>query len=56
MIGRFFLAGALALALHACGVKNDLVVPNGAPPVEDEGGEGMPVDRDPSLPPQPLGQ
>ena len=56
MMERLILAGFLVLVLHACGVKNDLLVPNGQPPMDDEGGEGTPVERDPSLPPQPLGQ
>jgi hypothetical protein len=39
---------ALALALSACGVKNDLVKPNGQTTTTKE-------DHDPSKPPYPLG-
>jgi len=56
MSARILTLLIAAAMLNACGVKNDLIVPNGQPPVEDRGGEGMPVDRDPSRPPQPLGQ
>ena len=38
---------ALALALCACGVKNDLVKPNGQTTTKE--------DHDPSKPPYPLG-
>jgi len=38
---------ALALALSACGVKNDLVKPNGQTTTKE--------DHDPSKPPYPLG-
>ncbi len=38
----------LALAVTACGVKNDLVKPNGQPTARDE--------PDPSKPPYPLGR
>ena len=48
MTSRLLCALAFALCLHACGVKSDLEVPNGQQPVQDE--------RDPSRPPQPLGQ
>ncbi len=48
MTSRLLYVLAIAVCLHACGVKNDLEVPNGQPPVQDE--------RDPSRPPQPLGQ
>ena len=37
----------LAFAVTACGVKNDLVKPNGQAPSKDE--------HDPSRPPYPLG-
>ena len=44
---KLLLFVALALAVTACGVKNDLVKPNGqATPKED---------HDPSRPPYPLG-
>ena len=39
---------ALAFAVTACGVKNDLVKPNGQPTQKDE--------NDPSKPPYPLGR
>ena len=39
---------ALALAVTACGVKNDLVKPNGQATQKDE--------SDPSKPPYPLGR
>ena len=38
----------LAFALSACGVKNDLIKPNGQTTSKDE--------RDPSKPPYPLGR
>ena len=38
----------LSLAITACGVKNDLVKPNGQAPSKDE--------NDPSRPPFPLGR
>ncbi len=43
-----FAATALAFALSACGVKSDLVRPDGKPTTKDQ--------RDPSRPPQPIGQ
>jgi diaminopimelate decarboxylase len=42
------LAVLLALLLGSCGVKNDLLLPSGQPTLQEE--------RDPSRPPQPLGQ
>ena len=45
---RACLAAMLALVVFGCGVKNDLKVPSGRTPPIDE--------RDPSRPPQPLGQ
>ena len=39
---------ALSLLVTACGVKNDLVKPNGQAPHKDE--------ADPSKPPYPLGR
>jgi len=39
---------ALSLLVTACGVKNDLVKPNGQAPQKDE--------SDPSKPPYPLGR
>ena len=38
------LAIALAIALSSCGVKNDLVMPDGKPTPKTE--------KDPSMPPQ----
>jgi hypothetical protein len=38
----------LSLFLGACGVKNDLLLPGGQQPPQEE--------RDPSRPPEPLGQ
>jgi hypothetical protein len=45
---RAAVALLLALFLGACGVKNDLLLPTGQQPPAEE--------RDPSRPPQPLGQ
>jgi hypothetical protein len=45
---RAAFALLISLFLAACGVKNDLLLPAGREPVEEE--------RDPSRPPQPLGQ
>ncbi len=47
MTSRLLFIVSIAVFLNACGVKNDLEIPNGQQPVEDE--------RDPSRPPQPLG-
>ncbi|HVZ69002.1 MAG TPA: lipoprotein [Rhizomicrobium sp.] len=41
-------AMAFALSLTACGVKSDLVRPDGKPTTKDQ--------RDPSRPPNPIGQ
>ena len=46
--GRIFLATALALTVSACGVKSDLMKPDGKPTPKDQ--------RDPSRPPNPIGQ
>lgn len=48
MTARALLAALIALALFACGVKSDLLTPEGGMPDRRE------VDR--SKPPQPLGQ
>ena len=48
MIARLALALSLALALTACGVKNRIDMPPGAAKQE--------TNKDPSQPPQPLGQ
>lgn len=45
---RFLLAFLLAFSLSACGVKSDLVRPDGKPTPKDQ--------RDPSRPPNPIGQ
>lgn len=42
------LVTLLSVALTACGVKNDLIKPNGQTTSKDE--------RDPSKPPYPLGR
>ena len=45
---RIFLATAFALTVSACGVKSDLMKPDGKPTPKDQ--------RDPSRPPNPIGQ
>lgn len=45
---KILILGVLALAVAACGVKNDLIKPNGQATSKDE--------RDPSKPPYPLGR
>ena len=45
---RACLAACLVLLIAGCGVKNDLRPPSGRTPPTEE--------RDPSRPPQPLGQ
>lgn len=45
---KLLLFAVLALVVAACGVKNDLVKPNGQTTSKDE--------RDPSKPPYPLGR
>jgi hypothetical protein len=45
---KLILFAALALAVSACGVKNDLVKPNGQSSPKDQ--------SDPSKPPYPLGR
>jgi len=45
---KLILLTVLAIAVAACGVKNDLVKPNGQAPTKDE--------HDPSKPPYPLGR
>ena len=45
---QLLLIMVLALAVTACGVKNDLAKPNGQATGKDE--------RDPSKPPYPLGR
>lgn len=48
MIFRLVIAFALALAVPGCGVKTDLLMPNGKHTPKDQ--------KDPSQPPQPIGQ
>ncbi len=66
MTSRVLFIVSIAVFLNACGVKNDLEIPNGQPRVdadledadlEDAGLEdaGLEDGRDPSRPPQPLG-
>ncbi len=45
---RLVLVLALVLSLGACGVKNDLVLPDGKPTPKGQ--------QDPSKPPQPIAQ
>ncbi len=45
---RFLLAILLAFGISACGVKSDLVKPDSKPTPKDQ--------RDPSRPPNPIGQ
>ena len=45
---RFILLTMLALSVAACGVKSDLIKPNGQSTPRDQ--------RDPSKPPYPLGR
>lgn len=45
---RILLSLGLALALTACGVKSDLVMPDGKTTPKSQ--------HDPSRPPQPIGQ
>jgi predicted small lipoprotein YifL len=48
MLPRLLLLAVLAFAVTACGVKNDLVKPNGQTAPHDE--------HDPAKPPYPLGR
>ncbi|MBV9046428.1 MAG: lipoprotein [Alphaproteobacteria bacterium] len=45
---RLVIAFALALGVAGCGVKNDLVMPDGKPTPKGE--------KDPSKPPQQMGR
>ena len=45
---KLIILAALAVALTGCGVKNDLVKPNGQSTTRD--------DNNPSQPPSPLGR
>lgn len=47
-IVRLLLTFALALAVPACGIKSDLLMPDGKPTPKNQ--------RDPSRPPQPIGR
>jgi hypothetical protein len=48
MILRLLIVLGLAFTISACGVKNDLLMPNGKPTAKNE--------KDPSRPPRPLAQ
>lgn len=48
MILRLALAFALVLSVPACGIKSDLLMPNGKATPKNE--------KDPSRPPQPIGR
>lgn len=48
MVIRFVLAAALVLSLAGCGVKNDLVLPDGSKSARGH--------KDPSKPPIPIGE
>jgi predicted small lipoprotein YifL len=48
MILRLLLAFGLSLAISGCGIKSDLLMPNGKPTPKSQ--------RDPSRPPQPIGR
>jgi len=57
MTSRLFLIMAFAVLLNACGVKSDLEIPNAQPQVDaDLEDADLQNGRDPSRPPQPLGQ
>jgi len=45
---RLAIAIVLALSVSACGVKTDLLLPNGKPTPKTQ--------KDPSQPPQPIGR
>ena len=45
---RLAIALMLALSVSACGVKTDLLMPNGKPTPKTQ--------KDPSQPPQPIGR
>jgi len=48
MILRLALAFTLALSASACGIKSDLLMPNGKATPKNQ--------KDPSRPPQPIGR
>lgn len=48
MMERVIAAALLALMLASCGVKNDLVLPDGKQTAKSQ--------HDPSKPPQPIGE
>ncbi|HWD50604.1 MAG TPA: hypothetical protein VG309_11795 [Rhizomicrobium sp.] len=48
MILRIALILGLAISVSACGVKNDLLMPNGKETPKNQ--------KDPSKPPQPIGR
>jgi len=45
---RFVLSFAVAVSLSACGIKSDLLMPNGKATPKNQ--------KDPSRPPQPIGR
>jgi hypothetical protein len=61
MMSRSLFIVAFAVLLNACGVKNDLEIPNAYPQTDsdledaDLGNAESQNGRDPSRPPQPLG-
>ncbi|MEE8438861.1 MAG: hypothetical protein V3S07_04680 [Micropepsaceae bacterium] len=56
MTSRLLFIVSIAVFLNACGVKNDLEIPNAQPRVDaDLEDAGLEDGRDPSRPPQPLG-
>jgi predicted small lipoprotein YifL len=48
MMLRLLIVVSLALAVPACGIKSDLLMPNGKSTPKDQ--------KDPSRPPQPIGR
>jgi predicted small lipoprotein YifL len=48
MVMRLILAATLVFALAGCGVKNDLVLPDGSKTAKGQ--------KDPSKPPIPIGE
>jgi predicted small lipoprotein YifL len=48
MVMRLILAAALVFSLAGCGVKNDLVLPDGSKTAKGQ--------KDPSKPPLPIGE
>jgi predicted small lipoprotein YifL len=48
MILRLLIVLGLVFAVPACGIKSDLLMPNGKPTPKNQ--------KDPSRPPQPIGR